>query len=338
MTHSTLKIYAPAQTLPRWKRELADAISSCAELMGELELDAQSCAKLCQDSAFKLKVPRAYVANMRKADRNDPLLLQVLPRDSEDSALGLLDPVGDLDAMVVPGLLHKYHGRVLLMTTGACAIHCRYCFRRNFPYSDATLQRSNWQPVLDYIAAHDEIEEVILSGGDPLVLDDDKLDHLQQQLAAIAHVKWLRVHSRLPVVLPSRVDDRLLAWMQASRLRITLVIHANHANELSPDVATALQQLQRAGVGLLNQSVLLKGINDSAAALIALSRKLHECGVLPYYLHMLDATRGAMHFAVDVQTARQLMANLQAKLPGYLVPRLVVEEAGKTSKTAISVF
>ena len=317
-----------------WKRELASAVTSSTELLRLLQLESLSPASLAHPE-FRVRVPRSYLAKMRPGNALDPLLLQVLPRAEESATTGLLDPVADLEAMVTPGVLHKYHGRVLLITTGACAIHCRYCFRRNFPYSDASIHPAHWQNALNYIREHNEIREVILSGGDPLVLDDHKLNSLQCALAEIQHVKWLRIHSRLPVVLPSRINSALLDWMQDSRLRITLVIHANHANEIHHDEQRALESLRAAGVTLLNQSVLLHQVNDNAETLIDLSQRLHDCGVMPYYLHLLDKTRGAMHFDVGQQKALDIMREMRARLPGYLVPRLVREQAGENSKTAI---
>lgn len=321
-----------------WKHELAQAVSQVDELCALLKLDPQQfdqaqLAAAC--GSFRLRVPRSYLANMRVGDIHDPLLRQVLPSADENASSGLLDPVSDLNHMPSPGLLHKYHGRVLLITTGACAVHCRYCFRRNFPYNEASISGSHWQSALNYIRAHPEIHEVILSGGDPLVLDDDKLNRMQRELAEIKHLKYLRIHSRLPVVLASRVNASLLAWLGQSRFRITLVIHTNHANELGPAEQRALAALRDTGVTLLNQSVLLHQINDTAEAQIALSQRLHDCGVLPYYLHLLDPTRGAMHFEVAESRGLQIIADMRATLPGYLVPRLVREEPGKTAKTAI---
>jgi EF-P beta-lysylation protein EpmB len=317
-----------------WKHELAEAVTSSEELLSLLQLD-HMISMTEQYPGFRLRVPRSYVSKMRTGDANDPLLRQVLPSSEEAANNGLLDPVGDLDAMVTPGLLHKYHGRVLLVTTGACAVHCRYCFRRNFPYSNASINSAHWLSALAYISRHKEINEVILSGGDPLVLDDQKLDQIQRQLGKINHVKWLRIHSRLPVVLPTRINASLLSWMQNSDLRITLVIHANHANEIGAQEQAALRALSSAGVTLLNQSVLLKRVNDNADIMVALSHRLHECGVMPYYLHLLDKTRGAMHFEVSQADALSIIEDMRGQLPGYLVPRLVREQAGENSKTAI---
>lgn len=317
-----------------WQAELVEAITSVDELLRLLELDPDAAMAL-PESDFRLLVPRAFVDKMQVGNPDDPLLRQVLPLALEDAPGGCRDPVGDLGAMPIPGLLHKYRGRALLLATGACAIHCRYCFRRHFPYASANPCKSQWRHALDYLTAHDEIEEVILSGGDPLVMDNEKLAPLLEALERIAHLRWLRIHTRLPVVLPSRIDDALIRQLQQRRFRTTLVIHANHANELMKDEADALQRLATGGVTLLNQTVLLKGINDSAAALIALSKRLYETGVLPYYLHLLDPAEGVMHFDVPLSHAIAILDALQAALPGFLVPRLVREMPGAASKTAI---
>jgi len=335
MPSVTLKRLSSADDASQWKQELAQAITSPAQLLRILKLEPQLAEDVVHQPRFRLRVPRSFVAKMHPGDPHDPLLRQVLPVILENEPTGLLDPVGDIHAMATPGLLHKYAGRVLLVTTGACAIHCRYCFRRHFPYSEACTHSSRWKAPLDYIRQHKDIEEVILSGGDPLTLDDDKLSDLCQQLETIPHVKWLRIHTRIPVVLPSRINSRLIEWISQSRFCITFVIHANHANELGAKEQTALQLLQRARVTLLNQSVILKGVNDNAETLINLSKRLHEFGVIPYYLHMFDPTLGAMHFAVDSAQALDIMQNMRNHLPGYLVPRLVKEVAGSGSKTAI---
>jgi EF-P beta-lysylation protein EpmB len=332
----SLQAFASQQQRESWKEELAEAISSPAELLRILELEHMLSEFVDNDSTFRLRVPRAYVAKMQKGDPEDPLLLQVLPTLKEKNLSGSKDPVGDLNALLSPGLLHKYHGRALLISTGACAIHCRYCFRRHFPYSENSGQTSNWQSALDYLRAHPEIHEVILSGGDPLILDDTKLETLCSELETIGHIKWLRLHTRLPVVLPCRINHSLLQWMKKSRFRITVVIHANHAQELGFSEKQALQLLAEIGVTLLNQSVLLNGINDSTSDLVDLSTRLHDLGVVPYYLHLLDKVQGAIHFEVDHKKACEIVANMRAQLPGFLVPRLVREESGATSKTAIS--
>lgn len=326
----------PSSEKNDWKKQLAEAISSPAELLRQLELEHLLTDQIESNSDFRLRVPKAYVNKMKNGDANDPLLLQILPRLAENELTGDVDPVGDLNAMPSSGLLHKYHGRALIITTAACAIHCRYCFRRHFPYSDAQALSSQWPATLEYLKQHTDIKEVILSGGDPLVLDDDKLAALCGDLETIPHIKWLRIHTRLPVVLPARITPSLLAWMQHSRFRITMVIHANHANELGADEMIALEALQNINITLLNQSVLLKNINDNASSLIALSHRLHDAGVIPYYLHLLDQVQGGLHFDVKCETACQIIDNMRGKLPGYLVPRLVVEEKGKSAKTAIS--
>jgi len=277
---------------------------------------------------------------MRPSDATDPLLRQVLPLDAEllETPGYVADPVGDLEALAGQGLLHKYHGRALLVTTGACAIHCRYCFRREFPYGEQHAGRQGFATALKAIRADPSITEVLLSGGDPLTLSDRRLAGLLEGLEAIPHVRRIRVHTRLPVVLPERIDSGFLAvWNSLRRLQRIVVIHANHAQELrdAADVQAALGALQAAGTTLLNQSVLLRGVNDSVAALEELSVVLFESGVLPYYLHVLDPVRGAAHFDVPEDEARQLHAALTARLPGYLVPKLVREVPGAAAKTML---
>src|SRR5680860_726037 len=324
---------------PAWQTELAEAISDPAELLRRLRLDsallpaARRAVRL-----FPLRAPLSYVARMKPGDPDDPLLRQVLPLDIEcEDARGFVaDPVGDLRAMPVPGLLHKYHGRVLLIATGACAVHCRYCFRRHFPYGDARPSADSWRPALDYIAADHSIREVILSGGDPLSLNDRRLSELVARIEAINHVQRLRIHTRQPVVLPARVDDALLEWLCETRLDKIVVVHVNHANELDTTVIGALNRFKTADVTLLNQSVLLRGVNDSVAALRGLSEALFTAGVLPYYLHLLDRVQGAAHFDVSVERGLELIDNLNDSLPGYLVPRLVTERAGDRAKRWLS--
>jgi EF-P beta-lysylation protein EpmB len=321
----------------RWQQELADAVRDPAELLQLLGLD-QTLLPAAREAAqqFPLRVPRGFVARMRHGDPHDPLLRQVLPLADElrSSAGYLTDPVGDLQAMQPGGVLHKYHGRVLLVATGACAIHCRYCFRRHFPYAEANAAAGGFAAALDYIRARPEISEVILSGGDPLVLNDRRLAELAHALADIPHLQRLRIHSRLPVVLPSRIDTNLLDWFAGTRLKPVLVLHANHPQELDDEVAAATDRLRARGVLLLNQAVLLAGINDSVEALVALSERLFTLGVQPYYLHALDKVEGAGHFNSDA-ALQALMPALRARLPGYLVPQAVREEAGQPSKTPL---
>ncbi len=325
----------PLRQTPAWQTELARAITDPAELLKALELDlgllpaARRAAR-----EFALRVPRGFVTRMRKRDPHDPLLLQVMPLAAECvEAPGFdADPVGDRAAMAVPGLLHKYRGRVLLTATGACAIHCRYCFRRHFPYGEANPATGQWRQALAYIGADDSIGEVILSGGDPLTLSDRRLSEFVAQLGSIPHVRRLRVHTRLPIVLPERVTAELLDWLSTTHLKTVVVVHANHANEIDAGVRAALSRLRESGVTLLNQTVLLRGVNDRARSLEDLSLALFDAGALPYYLHALDRVRGAAHFEVEEAAARAILAELNARLPGYLVPRLVRELPGAPGK------
>lgn len=328
-------------TPPDWQRSLRECVREPAELLALLGLGEQWLEPARQAAGtFPLRVPRSYIARMRRGDPADPLLRQVLPLGDELLATPgfVADPVGDLQALAGPGLLHKYHGRALLVTTGACAIHCRYCFRREFPYAEQHAGKQSFAAALDVIRSDSSITEVLLSGGDPLTLGDRRLAALLEELAAIAHVQRVRVHTRLPVVLPERIDSGFLAaWTSARRLQRVMVIHANHAQELAgaADVQAALRALRESGTTLLNQSVLLRGVNDSVAALADLSESLFAAGVLPYYLHVLDRVRGAAHFDVPEAEALQLHAALTARLPGYLVPRLVREVPGAPAKTLL---
>jgi len=328
---------APWQA-PVWQRRLAEAITDPAELLALLELDPRRLpGARAAASTFRLRVPRGYVARMQAGNPADPLLRQVLPLGAElEQAPGYLsDPVGDLGAAAAPGVLHKYHGRALLVLTGACAVHCRYCFRRHFPYAGASLGPRDTTTALDYLGAHTELSEIVLSGGDPLVLPDERLAALAATLGEIPHLRRLRIHTRLPVVLPERITEALIGWLGEGRLKPVLVIHANHANEIDDAVVSVLNTLKRAGVELLNQSVLLRGVNDDAAILAALSERLFESGVLPYYLHLLDPVQGAAHFHVEEDRALALQQQLRNRLPGYLVPRLVRELAGAPSKISL---
>ena len=331
---------APRLAPPRagWQRSLAEAVSKPAELLDLLALDpALPALDFERLKNFPLRVPRSYVARMRRGDPRDPLFLQVWPQVAEalEQPGFALDAVGDLAKLKGGGLIHKYRGRALVIATGACAIHCRYCFRRHFPYSDALAARNAWRDTLDALAADATIEEVILSGGDPLSLGDDKLSTFVESLGAMPHVRRLRIHTRLPVVLPERVDERLLEWLQELPLQKVVVIHANHGNEIDGEVAGACARLRTAGATLLNQSVLLRGINDSADILARLSESLFNAGVLPYYLHLLDRVQGTGHFEAEEETSQTLMRELNSRLPGYLVPRLVRESAGAPGKTPV---
>lgn len=323
---------------PRWQDELADLIRQPRELLDLLQLDPKLLpGALAASEGFALRVPRSYAARMRRGDPDDPLLRQVLPLGEELLATPgySADPLEEQDANPHPGLIHKYHGRVLLIVSGSCAVNCRYCFRRHFPYQDNKPGRQDWQAALDYIAADPSIAEVIYSGGDPLSAPDSQLRWLTTQIADIDHVQRLRIHSRLPVVVPSRIDNNCLAWLTEHRLPTVLVIHSNHGNELNPEVAQSLAKLSTAGITLLNQTVLLKGVNDSVDALAQLSEALFRCGVLPYYLHLLDKVAGAGHFDLPTERAIELHRALQQRLPGYLVPKLVREEPGASAKTPV---
>jgi EF-P beta-lysylation protein EpmB len=323
---------------PTWQHILARAVRDPEILLQRLDLDRQLLPAACRASAlFPLRVPEPYLARIRPGDPDDPLLRQVLPLGAElDQVAGFRqDPVGDGAALNSGGVVHKYHGRALLVTTGACAIHCRYCFRRHFPYGEANASADGWRSALAYLQHHTEISEVILSGGDPLTLSDRRLAALAHALAAVPHLRRLRIHSRLPVVLPERVDQALLEWFTGSRLKPVMVIHANHPNELDAAVGLALARLRERGVLLLNQAVLLRGVNDNVQALADLSERLGDFNVVPYYLHLLDRVQGAAHFDVPLAEALALHQGLTARLPGYLVPRLAREDAGAPAKTVL---
>ena len=322
-----------------WQEALKDLIRTPEALFQTLGLDLSLLpASIAASQDFELRVPKSYVARIKRGDINDPLLRQVLPLGKELLAEPgyVKDPLGEAEANPVPGLIHKYNGRVLLIVTGSCAINCRYCFRRHFPYADNRPGRSEWQQALDYIRRDSSIREVIFSGGDPLNAPDSQLAWLVGELSEITHLTRLRIHTRLPIVIPQRITDACLDWLATARFATTLVIHANHPNELDGEVAGRLADLRRAGVTLLNQTVLLAGVNDSESVLADLSERLFVCGVLPYYLHMLDPVAGAAHFAVSEERARALHQYLRHTLSGYLVPKLVRELPGEPSKTPIN--
>lgn len=314
---------------------MQQAITNGEQLLDRLGL-SHLAPNLDANNPFPIRLPDSYLHKMRHGDATDPLLLQVLPQLIENDSSGSRHPVHDLDFMQVPGLLHKYHGRALLITTGACAIHCRYCFRRHYPYAEASTKNNELEHSLRYLQQHPEIDEIILSGGDPLMLSDARLSRLIAQLDDIAQLRFLRIHTRIPVVLPSRVNDALIEILSRTRLKVCVVVHSNHANEICVAEQHVFERLRGAGMHLLNQSVLLKGINDSVDTLVKLSKKLYENDVLPYYLHMLDPVQGAMHFAVSESRASKIIDGMRGKLPGYLVPRLVREIPNSPSKSAIS--
>ena len=319
-----------------WKQELADAVRDPAELCDLLHLDpavAQKSKKASGD--FPFLVPRGFIARMQPGDPNDPLLLQVLPRLEElDDMPGFVsDPVGEQPARRGTGLIQKYHGRCLLLVTGGCAVHCRYCFRREFPYAESGASPASFASAVNEIREDESIHEVILSGGDPLLVDDTLLETLIHDIASISHVRRLRIHTRIPVVLPSRITEQLLHVLNTTRLTTCVVIHANHAAELDCVVADSMRRLSHVVPILLNQAVLLRGVNDTAESLIQLSERLLDLGVTPYYLHLLDPVRGASDFDVPEETGVRLIAELRNRLPGYAVPRLAREHPGSPSKT-----
>lgn len=323
---------------PSWRQILKAAIRDPAELCRRLELPDRFIEPAHRAAAaFGLFAPQPYLGRMRRGDPADPLLRQVLPLGAElDETPGYsVDPVGDAAATVSAGMLRKYAGRALLITTGACAVHCRYCFRRHYPYAELPRGIEAWTPAIEQIAADTSIYEVILSGGDPWTLGDPFLAELAARIAAIGHVRRLRVHTRLPIVVPQRVTTELIATLRGTRLAPIVVVHANHAHEIDEQVAAALAQLADAGVVLLNQTVLLAGVNDDAPTLAELSRRLVDCRTMPYYLHQLDSVAGAAHFQVPIDRGRQIIDELQATLPGYAVPKYVQEIPGAMSKVRL---
>ncbi len=321
-----------------WQKALIEAITDPKELLEVLELPHDLLSEMINASKlFPLKVPRSYMARMQKGNRHDPLLLQVLPIDLEEKEVNgyAKDPLEEKKYNPVPGLLHKYKSRVLLTMTGVCGVHCRFCFRRHFPYNDNNPGKSGWNDVISYIANDTSIHEVILSGGDPLAMNDHLLSDFTEKLAEIPHLKRLRIHTRMPIVIPERVNDELITWISQLSLKTTVVIHCNHTNEIDADVKLGLAKLAQSGALLLNQSVLLKNINDNVETLCELSENLFAAGVLPYYLHVLDKVQGAAHFDIDRDTAKQLHVELTARLSGYLVPRLVKTTPGAPAKLSI---
>ena len=325
---------------PAWKKELADAITDPAELLRVVGLDdAWLPAARRAAARFGLVAPRRFVGRVRRGDPADPILRQILPLAEElREQVGYgPDPVGDRAAEVRPGVLTKYHGRALIIASGGCAINCRYCFRREFPYQGHVASANGWREVIQAVAEDPTISELILSGGDPLMLPDARLDALTEALEGIDHVRRLRIHTRMPVVLPERVDDSLCRWIAGSSRPVITVVHVNHPAEIGTRAAGALQRLRAAGSTLLNQSVLLRGVNDETETLVALSEALFEAGVMPYYLHFPDPVAGTSHFSVSESRARELATAIAARLPGYLVPRLVREIAGEDCKRPMGI-
>ena len=321
-----------------WKQQLREAIDDPDELITLLQLPdslrepARRAARL-----FPLKVPRAYVERIEPGNPEDPLLRQVLPLAEEaDPAPGYgTDPLQERDATPMPGVLHKYANRVLVVTTGACAIHCRYCFRRHFPYADSTLSAAQVAHLVNYLQRHPDVDEVILSGGDPLALSDPRLSDLFSQLGRLPQISVIRIHSRLPVFIPERLDKPLIDLFAGCGKPVVLVFHVNHPREISESFVHACGTLRKSGVTLLNQAVLLRGVNTTSALQIELSKRLFRAGILPYYLHLPDPVAGTAHFSVNEVEGTKLMAEMRAALPGYLVPRLVREIPGQAGKTPV---
>jgi L-lysine 2,3-aminomutase len=320
-----------------WQQHLSNAFTNPVDLCDYLEIPVPENLLSLAETSFPMRVPRSFAARMEKGNPDDPLLKQVLPTSAElaDFPNYSTDPVGDLAATTATGVIHKYYGRALFITTGSCAINCRYCFRRDFPYSELQLSKQKQQQAIAYVTSHPEISEVIFSGGDPLLLNDQNLAGLLQQLETIAHLKRIRIHSRLPIVLPSRITESLLELFQRSSKKIVLVVHCNHANELNEEVKDGCEEILSNKITLLNQAVLLKGVNDSLAALQNLNEKLFDFGILPYYLHLLDKASGTAHFEVAENEAIALMQQLAKTLPGYLVPKLARENSGAAAKVII---
>lgn len=324
-----------------WQQELKEAIRCPVELLSFLGLEPdQTDLRALASRDFPMLVPRPFATKMRHGDRRDPLLLQVLPSPEElRNPTGYSkDPLQEALKNPVPGLIHKYHGRVLLIAAPGCAVNCRYCFRRHFEYSANSPSQSHWPQTLRYIAADSSISEVILSGGDPLLLSDSLLEEFIERISAIGHVRRLRIHTRLPVVLPTRLTQQLASILGQSRLQCVMVIHCNHANEIDEQLASSLKEAAGSGVTLLNQSVLLRGINDSAEVLATLSETLFSAGVMPYYLHLLDHVSGAAHFDVPRSRALEIYEELLGQCSGYLVPRLVRECPSTASKVLLTPY
>ena len=319
-----------------WQKDLKEGFREVSALLDFLNLSHTNLQTLAQ-SEFPLRVPLSFAQRMENGNATDPLLLQVLPLEKENQiSTGFqMDAVGDLKAIKQKGLIQKYQGRVLVIITGACAVHCRYCFRRHFPYTEQGLSTEVKESILNSLTRDPSVEEVIFSGGDPLLLADDKLQDWSSELQKISHIQRWRIHTRLASVLPSRLTEKMIAifkGFQRDGRQMVFVNHINHPNEINEEVSEGLRKLRNAGVTVLNQSVLLKGINDQVGVLKTLSEKLFSVGVLPYYLHLLDRTQGTQHFEVSEERAHNLYQELSSLLPGYLVPKLVREIAGEPHK------
>lgn len=325
------------RTRSSWQQELANAFKDSDSLLEYLQIASENLPDPIVKNNFPTLVTQHFASLFKKGDPNDPLLKQVLSVKSENLNVEgfTLDPLEENQATQVPGIIHKYQGRVLMLPTSACAIHCRYCFRRHYDYTQDTPFRERIRQSLDYIRQHPDIEEIILSGGDPLTLADSQWKELIDQIATIPNIKRLRIHTRLPVVLPSRITADFIKQLSCLPFQIVMVLHINHAKEISLPLQAICKQLTSAKVTLLNQSVLLAGVNDDLTTLKSLSEQLFKLNILPYYLHLLDPVQGVAHFDVPQEKAKKLLTELSNNLPGYLVPKLVREEATKPAKTII---
>lgn len=321
-----------------WQKELANVVTNPETLLSMLDICPEEYKKhFSARNLFPVRVPLPFIKKMIKGDFNDPLLKQVMPLSDEFIQVDgyLNDPLEEHET-VAEGLLHKYTNRVLMIVKAGCAVNCRYCFRRHFPYVDNSPNKQRWQEALDYIELHPEIDEVIFSGGDPLMASDSHLSWLINQVEKVSHIKRLRIHTRLPVVIPNRITPDLVSMLEKSRLKASIVLHINHANELDNTLITAITPLRDAKIPLFNQSVLLKGINDNACTLAELSETLFDNGIHPYYLHVLDKVQGASHFDISQEQTISIYKELMAKVSGYLVPKIVREIAGEANKTPIN--
>ena len=328
----------PAPAQDSWKQVLSGATKDVKSLLTQLNIplsDLTQRQQACLD--FPLLVPQPFIDKMQRGNANDPLLLQVLPQRTELEVVDgfINDPLAEKHSNLQKGLIHKYHGRVLVLLSTGCAVNCRYCFRRHFPYNENRIGKNDWQGILDYVAQDSSIEELILSGGDPLMLSDQQLEKFIKQAEAIPHLERLRIHTRLPVVIPQRITAKFVEILHSCRFDCAIVLHINHSQELDNKLNARLSKLRQASITLLNQAVLLRGVNDTLEAQVSLSKTLFKAGVLPYYLHLLDKVKGAHHFEISEKDAQQLHQQLLLKLSGYLVPKLVREEAGKGSKTPV---
>ncbi|WP_328986247.1 EF-P beta-lysylation protein EpmB [Thiorhodovibrio winogradskyi] len=321
-----------------WHADLRTGIRDLPRLCQLLDLDPALIAEgKAAAASYPLSAPRAWLDLIEPGNPDDPLLRQILPTLAETRPHPDFgpDPVGDQNARQTSGLLCKYPGRALLLVTGACPIHCRYCFRRCFPFAASMNHPDQATRALAAIAARPDLSEVILSGGDPLLLNDRSLGWLLGALESIGHLKRIRLHTRIPTTLPSRIDATLCRLLGGGRLPCVLVTQTNHPRELGEAAATALARLQRAGITLLNQSVLLRGVNDSPEILRDLSERLFALGVMPYYLHLLDQVTGSAHFALPLTSCVKIAKELRAQMSGYLMPRVVIEQLGANSKTPL---